>query len=50
MAVLICWTPPIRRLSMKSRIARVSGAENAALPRYVGADLAPDEPPQQPHL
>jgi hypothetical protein len=29
MAVLICCRPPIRRLAMKSRIARVSGAEKA---------------------
>ena len=47
-AALICWRPPTTRLSMKSRIARVSGAEKAVGPRYVLDDVAPDEPPQQP--
>jgi hypothetical protein len=31
-------------------MARVSGAEKAALPRYVAEALLPDEPPQQPNL
>ena len=48
MAALICCRPPTTRLLMKSRIARVSGAENAFGPRYVSADFEPDEPPQQP--
>ena len=47
-ATLICWTPSTRRLSMKSRMTRVSGAEKAAEPWYVADDFEPDEPPQQP--
>ncbi len=47
MPVRICWTPPITRLFTKSRIAFVSGAEKGRGPRYVEADLEPDEPPQQ---
>jgi hypothetical protein len=33
MAALICWTPPTTRLLTKSRMTRVSGAENADGPR-----------------
>jgi len=44
----ICWRPSTTRLFTKSRIARVSGAENGRGPRYVIADFDPDEPPQHP--
>ena len=44
----ICWIPFFTRLLTKSRIARVSGAENAFGPRYVSDAVLPDEPPQQP--
>ena len=40
--------PADTRLLTKSRIARVSGAENADGPRYVSDEVLPDEPPQQP--
>ena len=49
MCVRICWTPSTTRLCTKSRMARVSGAENAWAPRYSMLLRFPDEPPQQPN-
>ena len=49
MCVRICWTPFTTRLCTKSRMAWVSGAENACAPRYSMFLPLPDEPPQQPN-
>src|SRR5215210_3507459 len=46
---LICWTPPRRRESTKSRTTRVSGADHAAAPRKSSLPADVLDPLQQPH-